>query len=62
MIVGQSDYEATVHQYDYKANFAGDLKRHVKSIHKGVRYTCDQCDYEATQKGNLQRHRKSKHQ
>ena len=49
-------------QYDYKANFAGNLKEHSKSIHEGVRYPCNQCDYKATLKGNLKKHKMSKHQ
>ena len=43
-------------QCDYKANFAGNLKKHRESIHEGVRYPCDQCDYRATTKGNLEKH------
>ena len=48
-------------QCDYKANFAGHLKKHRESIHEGVRYPCDQCDYRATEKGNLKKHDNSKH-
>ena len=42
-------------------NFAGHLKKHIESIHEGVRYPCDQCDYRATEKGNLKRHEMFKH-
>ena len=33
----------------------------MKSIHDGVKCTCDQCDYKATRKGSLVIHIKSKH-
>ena len=42
-------------------NFASHLKKHIESIHEGVRFPCDQCDYKATQKTNLKKHRKGKH-
>ena len=48
-------------QSDYKSNFAGSLKKHIESIHEGVRYPCGQCDYRATEKGNLKKHYISKH-
>ena len=47
---------------DYKAVLAGNLKKHVKTIHEGVRYPCDKCDQIATRKDFLKNHRKSKHQ
>ena len=37
------------------------LKKHVESIHNGVRYTCNQCDYKATQKGHIKKHVESIH-
>ena len=39
----------------------GDLSRHKKSIHEGIRYECDKCDYMATQQSNLKRHQRNKH-
>ena len=49
-------------QCNYKATQKGDLLRHVKSIHEGVKYPCGQCDYKATQKKHLLRHIKSIHE
>ena len=40
----------------------GSLRKHIKTIHEGVKFPCEQCDYKATQKGDLLRHIKSKHQ
>ena len=34
-------------QCDHKATWKGYLKQLVKSIPKGVRYSCIQCDHEA---------------
>ena len=36
--------------------------RHIKSIHKGVKFPCDQCDYKATRTGPLLEHIKSIHE
>ena len=33
----------------------------MKSIHDGVKYSCEYCDYKATEKGSLQKHLKSFH-
>ena len=41
---------------------SGGLKRHIQSVHEGVKYTCDQCDYQAAQKCYLRRHIQSKHE
>ena len=48
-------------QCRYKAKQNGDISRHIKSIHKGVKFPCDLCDYKATQKGDLSRHLISRH-
>ena len=45
----------------YKAIEKSSLKTHVKSIHDGVKYSCEYCDYKATRKDNLQEHVKSIH-
>ena len=37
----------------------GDLKRHMKSFHDGVKYSCKYCDYKVIEKGNLQQHAQS---
>jgi len=43
--------------YSYPYN----LKTHIESKHKGIRYTCEKCDYKATTAGNLKKHVMSKH-
>ena len=48
-------------QCDYKATCKTSLLKHMKSIHKGVKFPCEQCDYKATRKGNLMAHIKSTH-
>ena len=40
----------------YNAKWKADVKKHVLSVHQGVRYPCDQCDYQATEKRHLKRH------
>ena len=30
---------------DYKATNKGNLKKHVESLHEGLRYYCKQCDF-----------------
>ena len=37
------------------------LRRHVESIHLGIKYPCEHCSYKATNKGHLKRHFKSFH-
>ena len=36
-------------------------RRHIQSIHEGVRYQCDECDHAATTTGNLYKHREAVH-
>ena len=49
-------------QCNYKTGDRSNLFRHIKSIHKGVKYPCTQCDYKATVKNHLLRHIKSTHE
>ena len=37
------------------------VRRHIRSVHEGVKYACNQCDYQATAQGSLTRHFQSKH-
>ena len=46
---------------DYKALSRKDCRKHVESIHEGIRYECSQCDYRATNKSNLYRHQRRNH-
>ena len=41
------------YDYDYKANAKRDLKRHIMSIHEGVKFSCDQCEYKASERRSL---------
>ena len=47
---------------EYVFTLAGNLKKHIKSKHEGVRYPCDQCDYLATASYNLKRHIVRRHE
>ena len=38
-----------------------NLRRHINSVHDGVRYECQQCDHKATDPSTLRRHIKSVH-
>ena len=40
----------------------GELKRHYRSAHQGVRYACDQCDYQTAYQAGLHYHIQSKHE
>ena len=42
--------------------FGTKLKRHIKSVHKDIRYSCDKCGQSFDRQDNLQRHVKSEHQ
>ena len=48
---------------DIVCSHLGNLKRHMKSKHEGIRYSCDYlgCDYKATQKPDIKRHKEFKH-
>ena len=38
------------------------MKRHHKSFHQGINYSCEQCDYKSKRKDKLTEHIKSKHE
>merc|ERR1712079_931746 len=38
------------------------LWRHIRSLHKGIRYDCNQCDKQFTEQNNLTRHIQSIHE
>ena len=42
-------------------SFQPGLRRHIKSIHDGVRYPCNECEYKATTGDNLKRHLQRSH-
>ena len=39
----------------------GSLQKHVKSIHNGVKFSCEYCDYNAIEKGSIRKYIKSIH-
>ena len=39
----------------------GNLRKHIKSVHRGDTYPCHKCDYKASRKCDLQSHIKMKH-
>merc|ERR1712126_184999 len=55
---GKFDCEQCKSQFGQKI----DLRRHMESIHEGVKYTYNQCDYKATYLISLRRHIQSLHE
>jgi len=49
-------------QCEYDAATPSYLKRHMETVHAGIRYPCDQCPYAATQLGNLKLHKQNIHE
>ena len=47
---------------NYKTSIASDLRKHIKSIHEGVKYPCNQCQNKFTDMSNLRKHIKSIHE
>ena len=47
---------------DVICSHLGNLKRHVKNKHDGVKFFCSECDYKATQKTDIKRHKEYKHE
>ena len=39
-----------------------DMKRHIQSVHEGIRYSCNQCDLQFTRQGSLNLHIKTIHE
>ena len=38
------------------------LRYHIRSLHDGIRLSCDQCNYETSQQSNLKRHKETEHE
>ena len=38
-----------------------DVKTHIESVHKKVKYPCNQCEYKAPSQGGLKRHIETVH-
>ena len=52
----------TCDECGYATITAGDLKKHIKSKHEGLRYPCDKCEYASTKLSSLTEHIKRKHE
>ena len=39
----------------------GNMVAHYRSVHEGIKYSCNQCDYQATTQGHLHTHIAGKH-
>ena len=42
-------------------NYSSHLRRHMKSVHEGLRFQCNFCDHTASQRVHLRLHIQSKH-
>ena len=40
----------------------GNLTKHIKSVHEGVKYACNQCDKQYTDQSSLTKHIQSVHE
>ena len=47
---------------DVVCSHIGNLRRHVKNKHDGIKFSCSECDYKATQKLDIKRHKEYKHE
>ena len=59
------DFELQLHTYgDCDAGYKGNdgLLSHIKSNHKGAKYSCDHCEYKTRDKSNLNKPWHSKHE
>ena len=61
---GQTQQMKSLHclNCSYKTIWHGDLSKHNKAEHAGVRYKCDKCDEEFKGKSNLNRHIEGRHE
>ena len=49
------------HECEFGSSFSANLKRHIKSVHEGVKYPCQSCEYQATDPSTLNRHNRRDH-
>ena len=49
-------------QCNKKFSFQEDMKKHIKAMHEGIKYSCDQCDYQSGYKNLLRHHIKRVHE
>ena len=60
--IGIEDGPVKCEHCDVVCSHIGNLKRHIKNKHDGVKYFCSECDYKATQKLDIKRHKEYKHE
>ena len=46
---------------DYKSNRRYNVKKHMLSVHEGIRYPCNQCDSKFSETGELRKHERKQH-
>ena len=46
----------------YSTSRKGELLRHDKRVHSGIKYYCDKCDYKASKKADVRIHRNAMHE
>ena len=54
----ESNTLANIAYCSYQATTNGNLKKHQKSVHDGVKYPCKHCSYQANTNGSLKEHKK----
>ena len=50
------------HQCENQFMHKKTLKRHIQSVHEGIKYACNQCEFHATQQIGLTKHIAAKHE
>ena len=60
VIEGGHDYKCKLCAKTYNTSFI--LKRHIQSVHVGVKYACNQCDFQTGSQSHLTTHIKAKHE
>ena len=61
-VLNKKDDKYQCQQCDFETSWSGNLRKHVKAKHVGVRYPCDQCDYKASREDHLKKHKEYKHE
>ena len=49
-------------QCQHQSTSKGDLAKHIRAVHEGIKYHCGQCQYQATSTESLAQHTKAVHQ
>ena len=62
VLIKQTKHEIKCPQCDSTFGYQMDMKRHVKAVHEGIKYTCEQCDFKSGYKNMLRLHIKKVHE